>query len=76
MFASVHADNTNRKLVGVVTKDGTLIMKSRTYKNYDSGYPCHVVREEIGLTRGTLSYWVKQEDSTPVYEGDIVTLQF
>lgn len=78
MKATLKSSPPSRELVGVIKKSGELILRSSVPLSLEKGYP--TVRlglwNSVGNTSGHLEYWEKQEGSTPIYEGDEVTLQF
>ena len=67
-----------RKLIAVVTEDGKLVLETANSSIKDDGYPCHVIGKLniVSLTSANLENWAKRHGSTPVYEGDTVTLEF
>lgn len=66
------------KLVAVILEDGSIVLNTSVPLLKEKEYTTMSMGKwnSLSLTCGDLEYWAGLVNSTPVYEGDKITLQF
>ena len=75
MKITVNDNKTERNLVGLLSKSGTLLLPFQSHKAVDQRTASIGCSGIVG-TNGTGSIQEIQDGYTRIYEGDTVTLQF